>query len=116
MPAAARVGDPHVCEHTDPEPHLGGPILSGCPTVFIGEENAARVGDRAWCDGGQPDVITSGEATVLIGKKAAARRGDTTDGGHICDGCATVLIGTPTRRHALRRAAQRNRRVAISSK
>ena len=93
MPAAARVGDGHWCGHMDPAPHEGGPILKGCPTVFIGEERAARVGDTAWCEGGSDDIIESGESTVLIGEKPAARAGDKTNGGRIVGGSRTVTIG-----------------------
>ena len=62
MPLAARVGDTHRCHHDDPVPHVGGPILDpGCRTVFIGRENAARVGDLALCAGAAHDVIVTGE-------------------------------------------------------
>ena len=77
----------------DPAPHKGGAILKGCPTVLIGEERAARVGDIAWCEGGSDDAIESGESTVLIGEKPAAREGDKTDGGRIVSGSRTVTIG-----------------------
>ena len=98
MPLAARVGDDHRCLHADPLPHVGGPILEpGCPTVFIGEQNAARVGDEAWCEGEAFDVIVGGEPTVLIGGKPAARAGDATDGGFILAGCPTVEIGRRAR-------------------
>jgi uncharacterized Zn-binding protein involved in type VI secretion len=93
MPAAARVGDAHRCWHVEPVPHVGGPIMEGCETVVIEEENAARVGDTAWCNGGSYDKITGGEPTVFIGAKPAARAGDATDGGSITSGSATVFIG-----------------------
>jgi uncharacterized Zn-binding protein involved in type VI secretion len=88
-------------------PHGGGEILDpGCRTVFIGEENAARVGDKAWCEGGAYDVIVTGEPTVLIGERPAARLGDSTDGGHITSGCTTVLIGPHPQVELLREAAR----------
>jgi uncharacterized Zn-binding protein involved in type VI secretion len=92
MPAAARVNDMHTCKHQSPVPHVGGPIVTGCPTVLIGKQPAARVGDAAQC---VPliDTIVQGEPTVMIGFKAAARVGDRTDGGLIIAGCPTVLIG-----------------------
>ncbi|MCB2262164.1 MAG: PAAR domain-containing protein [Candidatus Thiosymbion ectosymbiont of Robbea hypermnestra] len=93
---AARIGDAHTCPHVDPgpKPHVGGPILEGCPTVLIGGQPAARVGDKATCIG-PPDTIATGEPTVLIGGKPAARLGDTTaHGGLIVTGNATVLIGS----------------------
>jgi uncharacterized Zn-binding protein involved in type VI secretion len=75
-------------------PHVGGPILPPCcPTVLIGGQPAARVGDMAVCAGG-PDVIALGSATVLIGGMMAARLGDlTVHGGVIVVGLPTVMIG-----------------------
>lgn len=91
---AARVGDPHTCPLTDAKPHVGGPVLpAGCPTVLIGGQPAARLGDLALCCG-PTDVIVQGEATVLIGGQPAARMGDVTaHGGRISVGFATVQIG-----------------------
>lgn len=107
MPAAARVGDKHRCSKTEPVPHEGGEILDPASrTVFIGEENAARLGDKAWCEGGAYDVIVIGEPTVLIGERPAARLGDATDGGHIVTGCTTVLIGPHPQAALLREAAR----------
>ncbi|WP_437308489.1 PAAR domain-containing protein [Sorangium sp. So ce388] len=107
MPAAARVGDQHVCYKTEPVVHNGGEILEpGSRTVFIGQANAACVGDKAWCEGGVYDVIVTGEPTVLIGERAAARLGDATEGGHVTSGCTTVLIGPPPMVEVLREAAR----------
>ncbi len=96
MPLAARVSDFHTCPMVNPGPvpHIGGPILPpGCPTVLIGGQPAARVGDMATCVG-PPDTIAVGSGTVLIGGMPAARMGDmTTHGGIIVLGCPTVLIG-----------------------
>ncbi len=95
MPAAARIGDFHICPAvTGVIPHLGGPILGpGVPTVLIGGQPAAVVGDTAAC-AGPPDVVVKGSATVLIGGKPAVRMGDSTaHGGTILIGLATVLIG-----------------------
>jgi len=95
MPAAARVGDMHVCPMVNGTvPHVGGPILPpGCATVLIGGMPAARVGDMLTCTG-PPDVIIAGSATVLIGGMPAARQGDSTaHGGTITVGCPTVIIG-----------------------
>jgi uncharacterized Zn-binding protein involved in type VI secretion len=95
MPAA-RTGDNHVCPEVDPGPipHLGGPILPPCePTVFIGGQCAARVGDHAKCVP-SIDTIAIGEYTVLIGGQPAARLGDMTlHGGIIVEGFYRVLIG-----------------------
>ncbi len=92
---AARINDIHTCPMvTGTTPHVGGPILPpGCPTVLIGGQPAARVGDMAVCTG-PPDTISSGSSSVLIGSQPAARQGDSTaHGGVITSGCPTVLIG-----------------------
>jgi uncharacterized Zn-binding protein involved in type VI secretion len=104
-PAAARVGDDHLCRHTsDGAPHQGGEIIApGAVTVLIGLSPAARLGDRCDCEGGAYDVIAEGEPTVLIHGKPAARRGDATAGGVIIEGEETVSIG-PARRRWQRRA------------
>jgi uncharacterized Zn-binding protein involved in type VI secretion len=88
MPEAARVKDHHICPV-----HGGGPILDGCPTVFIHGKLAARVGDTATC-GDSIDKIAKGSKTVFIGKKFAARVGDETlHGGAVDEGDGTVFIG-----------------------
>lgn len=95
MPPAARITDPHVCPKVEPgpTPHVGGPVLSGAGTVFIGYMPAARRGDQLICVG-PPDEITGGAAKVLIENKPAARLGDSTQhGGTILAGCPTVKIG-----------------------
>ncbi len=97
MPPAARISDMHTCPMstpgTPPIPHVGGPIVTGCPTVNIGGMPAARVSDTAICVG-PPDIIARGSATVFIGGMPAARIGDTTaHGGIIVSGCPTVIIG-----------------------
>lgn len=93
--AAARVGDLHTCPMADGlKPHVGGPIApTGCLTVLIGGQPAARAGDLAICVG-PPDTIAKGSSGVFIGGKPAARKGDTTvHGGEIRVGLTTVLIG-----------------------
>jgi uncharacterized Zn-binding protein involved in type VI secretion len=95
MPAAARVGDMHVCPLVSGTvPHVGGPVLPpGCPTVLIGGMPAARLGDMLTCSG-PPDTIAGGSSTVMIGGAPAARMGDlTAHGGSIVLGAATVIIG-----------------------
>jgi uncharacterized Zn-binding protein involved in type VI secretion len=92
---AARVGDMHVCPMvTVLVPHVGGPVLPpGYPTILIGGQPAARMGDLALCVG-PPDVIVMGCPTVLIGGQPAARMGDlTAHGGTIVMGYPQVLIG-----------------------
>lgn len=99
MPPAARITDEHDC----PKPaHDGGPVLAGDPTVIIGFQPAARVGDKLACEG-PDDTIAEGAATVLIGNKPAARLGDPTDhGGEIVAGCPTVLIGSTPQAETLK--------------
>lgn len=98
MPPAARINDMHVCPMqtpgVPPVPHVGGPVLPpGCPSVLIGGQPAARMGDMALCTG-PVDTIIIGSATVMIGGKPAARMGDATaHGGQIVAGCPTVIIG-----------------------
>jgi uncharacterized Zn-binding protein involved in type VI secretion len=93
-PPAARIGDPHVCPMvTVLVPHVGGPIVTGYPTVLIGGQPAARVGDMVTCVG-PPDAIAMGSATVIIGGMMQARMGDPTiHGGSIVMGFPPVLIG-----------------------
>ena len=95
MPPAARISDMHTCPlvNPGPVPHVGGPVVVGCPTVLIGFMPAARVGDMCVCVG-PPDTIAMGSATVMIGGMPAARLGDmTAHGGVIVAGCPTVMIG-----------------------
>lgn len=87
----------HVCPMQTPGvppiPHVGGPILSGAPTVLTGKLPQARVTDTCLCVG-PPDMIAKGSATVLVCKLPAARIGDTCGhGGSVVMGCPTVLIG-----------------------
>ncbi len=93
MPAA-RIADFHVCPmFNGPQPHVGGPISFGCPTVLIGGMPAARATDTCVC-AGPPDMIARGSATVFIGGLPAARMLDpTVHGGVVVIGCPTVLIG-----------------------
>ncbi len=91
---AARMGDSTA---------HGGVIVAGCPTVLIGGQPAARMGDMHTCPmvtGVVPHVggpIIMGSATVLIGGQPAARMGDqatcTGPTDVIAAGCPTVLIG-----------------------
>ncbi|MBI1248795.1 type VI secretion protein [bacterium] len=94
MPPAARITDMHTCPMTTgPVPHVGGPIILGCPTVLIGGMPAARVGDMVTCVG-PPDTIAMGSPTVMIGGMPAARMGDEcAHGGVIVLGCPEVNIG-----------------------
>lgn len=96
MPPAARINDNHVCPMVNPNgsPHTGGPILPpGAPTVIIGGQPAAVVGNMCTC-AGPPDSIIAGSATVKFGGMPAARMGDSTaHGGSIMAGLPTVMIG-----------------------
>ena len=94
MPPAARITDMHTCPMvTGAVPHVGGPVVTGDPTVILGGMPAARIGDLCVCVG-PPDTIVKGSSTVMIGSKPAARLGDSTvHGGVIVMGCPTVIIG-----------------------
>jgi len=94
---AARMGDPTA---------HGGVIVAGYPTVLIGGQPAARLGDMHVCPmvtPGLPPIphvggpVTLGSATVLIGGQPAARLGDmavcTGPPDTVASGCPTVLIG-----------------------
>jgi len=91
---AARITDMHTCPMvTGVVPHVGGPIITGMPTVLTGGLPQARVTDLATCVG-PPDMIVKGAFTVLVGGLPAARIGDmTVHGGVIVTGLPTVLIG-----------------------
>ena len=93
---AARVTDMHTCSETTSQvPHVGGPIVSGSPNVFINGRSAARVGDIATCNG-PLDKISEGSASVFINGKPAARMGDRTEhGGVVIIGSSNVFIGGP---------------------
>ena len=93
MPAA-RITDMHTCALvTGIVPHVGGPIITGFPTVITGGMPQARISDTCVCVG-PLDVIVKGSATVIVGGMPAARIGDlTAHGGVIVTGFPTVLIG-----------------------
>lgn len=90
-----------------PVPHVGGAILpTGCATVLIHGQPAARVGDRSMCNG-PPDSIVMGEPTVVIGNQPAARVGDpTAHGGVIVAGCGCVQIGQVAQAVVMQAAAR----------
>lgn len=94
MPNAARIGDMHTCPMvTGTQPHVGGPICTGEPTVSTCFMYQARVTDQAICLG-PTDVITKGSLTVIVTKMQAARIKDATvHGGVIVTGAPTVTIG-----------------------
>ena len=96
-----------VTPGTPPIPHVGGPVLpAGCPTVIVGGQPAARIGDMAMCVG-PPDAIVQGSPTVLIGFQPAARVGDATvHGGMVVVGLPTVDIGVTGQGQALSAAAK----------
>ena len=80
MPAAARAGDNHTCPMTNPNgsPHTGGPVMPpGVPTVLIGSQPAAVMGDMCTC-AGPPDSITKASATSSIAGIGTARQGGNT--------------------------------------
>lgn len=91
MPFAARVGDPTA--------HPGAIAGPGVPTVLIGGQPAAVVGDQHICAfpppaSHPPSVIAKGSMTVFIGGKNAARVGDLSAcGSPITVGMPFVEIG-----------------------
>ncbi len=95
MPPAVRISDMHTCPLVNGVvPHVGGPVVGpSVPTVLIGGQPAAVVGDMCVCVG-PPDTIVKGSGTVFIGGRPAARMGDTTaHGGVLVQGFPTVMIG-----------------------
>lgn len=94
MPPAARVGDFHVCPlFNGTQPHVGGPVVEGEPTVLIDGQTAAVVGSVCVCIG-PPDMVAQGSSTVFINGRAAARVGDmTVHLGVIMAGSPSVIIG-----------------------
>lgn len=84
----------HTCPMvTGVVPHVGGPVITGEPTVMVGFMPAARIGDTCVCVG-PPDTIVKGSSSVVVGNKPAARMGDmTVHGGVIVAGCPTVIVG-----------------------
>ena len=97
MPPAARISDMHTCPMVTPGvppvPHVGGPVITGAPTVIVAFMAQARVSDQCTCVG-PPDVIVKGSPTVIVAGMPAARIGDmTVHGGVITTGAPNVLIG-----------------------
>lgn len=92
MPAA-RLISLHVCPAlTILVPHVGGPVVSGAPTVLHDGLPAACWGDTAICVG-PPSSIVKGSATVMIVNKPAARMTDpTAHGGIIVVGFPAIII------------------------
>lgn len=104
---AARKTDPHTCPQVEVTPgtccnsnapHVGGPILGECSgDVNINNLRAARVGDKASCQGARPvDILSTGASTVLInGRFAAVVTSRTTHTGEVVKGSPDVNIGGP---------------------
>ncbi len=93
MPPAARITDLHVCPAESPEPHVGGPIVTGSADVLINGLPAATVGSLATCDG-PPSEVVQGCATIFINGKPAAHLGHlTSHGGFISTGSPNVIFG-----------------------
>ena len=94
MPPAARMTDMHICPaFCGVVPHVGGPIVTGKPTVLTGSLPQATMGDSAVC-ACAPDSIVKGSGTVMVCNMPAARIGDScAHGGAISVGMPTVIIG-----------------------
>jgi uncharacterized Zn-binding protein involved in type VI secretion len=109
MPPCSRITDNsqgmphcHSVHPWSPVPHPNvGPIISGEPTVIVGNQPCARLTDQgthAACCGPNTYKIISGSGTVIVGKKPCARIGDSTlhcgmASGKIIMGFATVIVG-----------------------
>jgi uncharacterized Zn-binding protein involved in type VI secretion len=94
---AARIGDMHVCTFVAPGvppiPAVGGPVMTGLPTVLTMGPPQARMTDMVGSALG-PQPIMKGSPTVLAGSLPAARMLDIcVFGGPIVIGAPTVLIG-----------------------
>ncbi len=72
MPPAARISDFHECplHYPGPIPHVGGPIVSGDPSVIISGSPAARVGDSCPCNTPPPPPVVI--PPVVVPPSAAA--------------------------------------------
>ena len=67
QPAWRAIQDQHICPLANgPQPHGGGPVAMGSPTVFIAGMPAARQTDTI-VEAGGPNPIAAGAPTVLIG-------------------------------------------------
>ena len=58
--------DVHTCGFSSPNPHVGGVVITGSPTVMINNFPACRMGDTI-VEAGPPNVIASGCMSVIIG-------------------------------------------------
>jgi uncharacterized Zn-binding protein involved in type VI secretion len=66
-PAWRALSDVHACPLVDGvKPHVGGVVMVGSTTVFIGGLPAARQGDQV-VEVGAPNPIALGSPTVMIG-------------------------------------------------
>jgi uncharacterized Zn-binding protein involved in type VI secretion len=95
MPGLATLGCHHTCPAYDGDrPHIGGPVLGGSATVFVGGKPACRVGDKLQCNSANPDTVALGSATIFVNGLPAARAGDpTAHGGRLAEGSPTVFGG-----------------------
>ena len=99
MPAAARLTDMHVCSAG------GGPVTAICEhTVRIVGSPAARVGDWCTCQGTDP-IISGCPTVYIGGQQAARMGDHTAFGGTIVTGAPTVQIGLTAQANALAKAA-----------
>lgn len=90
---AARMGD--IAGHA---PAVPGMIVMGTPTVFIGGQLAARMGDPIKCEAHGPGGnITLGSLTVFVAGSLAARIGDPTAccAPGVAGSGAPPAVGTP---------------------
>jgi uncharacterized Zn-binding protein involved in type VI secretion len=91
---AVRVSDFHECPMvTATVAHVGGPVSTGSSNIYIGGEQAARLGDALVCQG-PPDTMCMGSGSVFWNGRPAVRVADATShGGKTVVGDTKVYVG-----------------------
>ena len=97
MPPAARITDAHTCPA-----HGGGPDVTGDATVLSGFKPAARDGDKLVCGPAMDAVAKGEPSVFIGDQHAARLGDPTTHGGLIAAGCPTVIIGSSPQADTLR--------------
>ena len=93
MPPAARLSDMHTCPL--PLHVGGPILPTCCPTVIVGGLPQARVGDLLLCDGPPDVIAVGSPTVLIGYQMAARLGDCTMHGGVIVQGEPTVLIGIP---------------------
>ena len=99
MPPAARSGDRHSCAHNGgPIKH------PGCSSVIVCGKPAARAGDAAFCNAPGDMITMGEPTVLIGGQMAARMGDPTASGGVITGGADCVLIGSCPGEEAIERA------------